>query len=144
MFINKMEAVIYNQDLCRYICGFLTPTDTVIMTQLNREIREATINILPKYYGKNNHLKKLKQKYNFKFLQECVQTNLQAELLYNSYFKNINMYNLGPYYGCGEDRIELTGKMRKIYNLFRFRKWKRKGHPSTDRINKKLKLLVVL
>ena len=134
MGLHKMEAVIYNQDLYRYICGYLNTTDTLNMTEINKEINQTTKSILPKYYAKLLHLKNLKKKYNFYFLQDCVQTNLQAELLYKSYSET--------YMSCISPQF--TGKMRKIYNLVRFKNWKRKGHPSTHRINKKLKLLQVL
>ena len=136
MFLNKMESVIYNQDLFRYICGFLKPVDTLVITKLNKEIRDSTKNILPKYYGKINHLEKLKEKYDFEFLQDCVQTFLQAQILFK-------VYNCSTKYAFEGD-TPYKGIVRQVYNLLRFRRWKRKGHLSTNRINKKIKLLKVL
>ena len=139
-----MEAVIYNQDLCRYICGYLDASDILNMTEVDKEINKTTSEILPKYEGAKMHLEKLKQKYSFEFLQDCVQTYLQAELLYQSYRPWHGRFNDGFTYENEIDNIELKGKMRKVYNILRIRQWKRKGHPTTDKVNKRIKRLKVL
>ena len=126
MFLNKMEAVIYNQDLFRHICGFLNPVDTLIIIKINKEIQSTANFFLPKYYGKILHLEKLKKNYDFNFLQDCVQNKLQAELLYKSfspwYTRNgisyQNYEHLNYFY-------DLKGKMKQIYNLVRFKNWKK-------------------
>ena len=131
-----MESVIYNQDLFRHICVFLTKEDILFLTETDKEIRNTALDILPHAYGKINHLEKLKEKHDFKFLQDCVQTFLQAQILFK-------VYKCSTKYAFQGD-IPYTGFVRQVYNLLRFRRWKRKGHLSTNRINKKIKLLKVL
>jgi hypothetical protein len=138
-----MESVIYNQDLCRHICTYLNASDILNMTEVDKEINKTTSTILPKYEGAKMHLEKLKQKYSFEFLQDCVQTYLQAELLYQSY-KPWFRFRDGFKYKHKIDDVELKGKMRKVYNILRIKQWKRKGHPTTDKVNKRIKRLKVL
>ena len=45
---------------------------------------------------------------------------------------------------AGIFHVGYKGKMRKVYNILRIKQWKRKGHPTTDKINKRIKRLKVL
>jgi hypothetical protein len=136
-----MDSVLYNQDLFRYVCSYMNDSDMLCMTQINKEINKMISENVPKYYFKKLHLQKLKQKHNFSFLQDCVKSYLQAELLYSSYLLYRHRSRNGFTYATDIENIELKGKVREIYNILRLKQWAKNGHPVTNKIKRKINLL---
>lgn len=121
-----MESTIYNQDLYKYICGFLETDDILFFTETNREIRRLTKNILPTNYGIIKQLNELKEKYSFDVLQRIVKTEKQAGFLFASFKcgKKYPLYKWYPY----------IGYMKKIYNIMK----KKKAPPASNKEYKRI------
>ena len=121
-----MESTIYNQDLCKYICGFLETDDILIFTVTDREIRRLTKNMLPIFYGKFKQLRELKEKYSFDVLQRIVKTEQQATFL----FVTFKCGRKDPFYKC----YPYIGFMKKIYNIMK----KEKATPASKKEYKRI------
>lgn len=71
------------QDMTYHISTFLPKKDILQMTNVDNQTRNMLKKILPKHFGKLHHIELLLEKYDINFLEQCVQTRLQARLLFH-------------------------------------------------------------
>lgn len=134
-----MEKVLFLSDLCRYITKYLSNKDILAFSQTNKCIRNITHPLLPKDFGKLYHLEKLSRKYSYFFLQECVQTKLQAKLLYKVMQKTSN--NSFRYLSHFDNKLIRGAHLKNKINNWKKRKI---SSPLLNILNKKVRLQLVL
>lgn len=133
-----MEKVLFLSDLCRYISKYLSNIDILTFSQTNKCIRNITHPLLPKHFGKMYHLQKLSKKYSYFFLQECVQTKLQATLLYQVMQKTSNIMS------HFDNKLVKNEHLKNKINNWRKRKLSSPLLENINILNKRVRLQWVL